>query len=117
MNLNILFQYIEGKVGQETKEKVAQWLDSDKKNMLEFILLRGIYDATIWNEPERRTLFTQAKSNKLLREFTKIAAVFVIAFCCSCFFILKQKVKGASLFFFQHIKSMVFFVLYVPLLI
>ncbi|WP_075559670.1 FecR family protein [Parabacteroides timonensis] len=80
MDKEILQQYIEGKLDQQQKEEVARWLDANEKNMKEFLMLRGIYDAILWNEPEQKSFLSLAKRIRLFREFLKIAAIFILAF-------------------------------------
>ncbi len=80
MDKEILQQYIEGKLDQQQKEEVARWLDADEKNMEEFRVLRGIYDAILWNEPEQKSFQLPAKRFRLFQEFLKIAAIFILAF-------------------------------------
>lgn len=90
MDKETLQHYIEGKLIQQQKEEVAEWLDADEKNMHEYLQLRGIYDAVVWNEPEGQSSFMHGKKIGLWKEFIKIAAVFIIAFGCSYFFISRQ---------------------------
>lgn len=91
MDKEILQQYIEGKLDRLQKEKVAEWLDKDAENMQEYLLLRGIYDATLWNGPEHQAISNHGKQIRLLREFLKIAAIFIVAFGCSYYLISKQR--------------------------
>lgn len=94
MNKETLQQYIEGKLDQLQKDEVAKWLDSDEKNMQEFLLLRGIYDATLWNDDlaeERQSTFTRGKRIRLFREFSRIAAIFILALGCSYFLLPKRE--------------------------
>ena len=44
MNQELLNKYIAGDATPEEKEEVARWLDTDKKNMKEFLALRKLYD-------------------------------------------------------------------------
>ena len=48
MNQELLNKYIAGDATPEEKEEVARWLDTDKKNMKEFLALRKLYDISIW---------------------------------------------------------------------
>ena len=84
MNQKILHRYIAGEATQEEKEDVARWLDSDKKNMKEFLAQRKLYDISIWQQESplanrRRTL------RYITIEFSKIAAIFIIAFSVSLY--------------------------------
>jgi len=91
MDKEILQQYITGVLDQQQKEKVAEWLDKDAENMKEYLLLRGIYDATLWNDSGHEPTFSHGKQIRVLREFLKIAAIFVIAFSCSYYLISRQE--------------------------
>lgn len=44
----MLQRYIEGRSGQQEKESIIKWLEADEKHMQEFLLLRNIYDVTLW---------------------------------------------------------------------
>lgn len=89
MDKEILQQYIEGRLDRQQKENVAEWLDADEKNMQEYLLLRGVYDATLWSEPEHSS-FARRKQISLLKDFLKVAAIFIVAFGCAYFFISGQ---------------------------
>lgn len=91
MDHKILQLYIEGNASQHEKEAVAKWLDADPKHMQEFLLLRNIYDATLWNSDEINDTQTinivnesiktpKRKVHLILREVLKVAVVFIIAF-------------------------------------
>jgi len=90
MKRDILYQYIEGTLDQQQNEEVVRWLDEDEMNMQEFLLLRGVYDASLWNDPEPQSSFIHAKRYKLLREFVKVAAIFIFAIGCSYLFLPKS---------------------------
>lgn len=89
MEKDTLQQYIEGKLDRQQNEEVAKWLDADEKNMQEYLVLRGVYDATLWNDPEHPS-FARRKQIRLLKDFLKVAAIFIVAFGCAYFFISKQ---------------------------
>lgn len=105
MNNDILQRYIEGNATQEEKEAIARWLDADERNMQEFLLLRNVYDTTIWHK-EGKSKLTLSKhfaengrSNrrvKLIKEFAKVAAVFLIALGSYHLFVFPQlKIENA----------------------
>lgn len=101
MNHDILQRYIEGDSSQQEKEDVARWLDADEKHMQEFLLLRNMYDASLWSktnvsyklrkeelsEEDKRYTSKRVKRVKIAREFLKIAAIFLIALGCYHLFI------------------------------
>lgn len=66
-------------------------MDADEKNMQEFMLLRDIYDATLWNTPKQEAFLTYGRRTRLLRECLKIAAVFILAFGCFYFLMPEQE--------------------------
>ncbi|WP_280644190.1 MULTISPECIES: FecR family protein [unclassified Dysgonomonas] len=93
MDHEILQRYIEGNSTQQEKEDVARWLDADDKHMQEFLLLRNVYDVSLWRGKdtfakvnEEHTEDSGNSNNKrrikLVREFLKIAAVFLLALGC-----------------------------------
>jgi ferric-dicitrate binding protein FerR (iron transport regulator) len=81
MNNYILQRYIEGDASQEEKEAMAEWLDADEKNKQEFLALRRIYDASLWNETGETTEEPthQKKKLRFVYELLKVAAVFILA--------------------------------------
>lgn len=97
MNQNILHRYISGDATQQEKEQVARWLDADKKNMKEFLAQRKLYDISIWQEEQIRVegKVTPDKKQQILRTlaigFSKIAAIFILAFTLAYTFLLDKK--------------------------
>lgn len=93
MDHEILQRYIEGNSTQQEKEDVARWLDADEKHMQEFLLLRNVYDVSLWRGKDTFAKIEEEHSDengnnnnkrriKLVREFLKIAAVFLLALGC-----------------------------------
>lgn len=83
MENEILLRYIDGTATQEEITQVVKWLDADKKNMQEYMLLRQAFDVSLWNssksEDAKHVGKTQsAKRFNLIKEFLKIAAVFAL---------------------------------------
>lgn len=85
----MLQRYIEGLSTKEENELVGDWLNADEKHMQEFLLLRNAYDALVWSEnkaldqPEHdNQLSKPSKRIRIIREFGKIAAIFLIALGC-----------------------------------
>lgn len=83
MENEILLKYIDGTATQEEIAQVVSWIDSDEKNMQEYLLLRKAFDVSLWNntrpgqsveldKPQR------AKHFKLFKEALKIAVVFAL---------------------------------------
>lgn len=98
MDQNILHRYIAGDATQQEKEEVARWLDADKKNMKEFLAERKLYDISIWQEEQIRVAGKVAldKKQQTLRTvaigFSKIAAIFILAFTLAYTFLLDKSV-------------------------
>jgi len=99
MDHNILERYIQGNSNQQEKEDIVKWLDADKKNMEEFLLLRGIYDATLWRKDisfgklsseNKDDSNNKNKRIKIVRELLKVAAVFAIALGCYHLFLSSE---------------------------
>lgn len=96
MNSKQLIRYIEGNSTQEEKEAIARWLDNDTKNRDEFMALRKSYDLTLINLRENINSAKTEKDGKkrrLMREFAKIAAIFMLSFGLFYFFDKAQKQK------------------------
>lgn len=96
MNPNKLLQYIQGESSQEEKEEIARWIDADEKNREDFLILRNVYEATLWNDIEKTEKKQPAPKKKIyyIREFSKIASVFLLALGCFHFFSpSRQKVE------------------------
>lgn len=82
MENEILLKYIEGTATQEEIEQVVLWLESDKSNMQEYLLLRKAFDASLWHtsrsaqneKPKKTKLF----KFKFIREAVKVAAILAI---------------------------------------
>lgn len=93
MNHEILQRYIEGRSPQKEKEDIARWLDADEKHMQEFLLLRNVYDVSLWRGTDVFAKGNEKHSNenknrdhkrnmKLLWELLKFAAIFLLAIGC-----------------------------------
>ncbi|MCD8044267.1 MAG: FecR family protein [Tannerellaceae bacterium] len=88
MNNDLLQKYIEGNANQQEKEEIVQWLDASSQHMDEYLLMRNIYEVTLWNNTDKSTT-AKSKSYNLVKkvawELMKVAAVFLIAMGCSRF--------------------------------
>ena len=83
----ILLKYLEGNATDEERESVVAWLESNEDNLQELIKLRKLHNISIFNEPmkeeeEGNPIFTK----KILYEFAKIAAVFLLFLVGNYFF-------------------------------
>lgn len=93
MNPNLLQKYITGDATSEEKEEIVRWLEADKKNQKEFLALRKIYDISLWQEVSSSVDTPKGQKRSLyaaLREITKVAAIFLIAFV-SIYLLLENK--------------------------
>ena len=98
MNQELLNKYIAGDATPEEKEEVARWLDTDKKNMKEFLALRKLYDISIWQQEANSTIQENKATDKkqwtlrtIAIELSKIAAIFIIAFTVVYSFIITEE--------------------------
>ena len=99
MNTESLMRYIVGDTNDEEKSKVAEWLDSDTAHMREFLALRKIYDITLWQNADEAELLTSHSNpgtgirfRKLILEFVKIAAIFLVAILGAHYLLQSPKV-------------------------
>jgi ferric-dicitrate binding protein FerR (iron transport regulator) len=107
MNYDILQRHIEGNSNQQEKEDIAQWLDADEKNMQEFLLLKNIYDITLWSDDgaslrtekdgsSEEKLPARRKSLRIIQELIKVAAVFLLAWGSYHLFMLPETTACTS---------------------
>lgn len=84
MKQELLNKYIKGNATKEEEAEVVRWMEMDSRNMKEFLALRKLYDISIWQEDSFSTIRNSKRRQwpvrRILFEFTKIAAVFVLAF-------------------------------------
>lgn len=85
MEHEILFRYIDGSATEQEIEQVVRWLDTDERNMQEYLLLRKAYDISLWNttdyqhsENTNKTGKPKAKAFQIFREALKVAAMLAI---------------------------------------
>lgn len=83
MENEILLKYIDGTATQEEIAQVVSWIDSDEKNMQEYLLLRKAFDVSLWNNTRpgqslELDMPQRAKHFKLFKEALKIAVVFAL---------------------------------------
>lgn len=86
MNQESIIRYILGNANPEEKCQIVEWLDEDPENMREFIVLRKIYDITLWQQDYNDVQLinpSQFKTGfivrKLILEIVKVAAIFIAA--------------------------------------
>jgi ferric-dicitrate binding protein FerR (iron transport regulator) len=80
MDYDTLQQYIEGLATPKEKERVARWIDADESHKQQFLFLRRMYDAALWEAMGKKThLPVETHPKKwTLYDFLKIAAVFLL---------------------------------------
>ena len=86
MEDKLLQLYFEGKVTKEQSFQVTQWLNASEENMNYYLQLSRLYEVMMWNEPvqsKKRTVSIKA----FMREFSKVAAILVLGFLLSTFFL------------------------------
>lgn len=86
----LLLKYISGDCTDQEKVTVVNWLDSDPKNMKEYLALRKLNDMMIWQtEPDiaprkkPKEKITIGRGNRYYIEALKIAVIFVFAIVIS----------------------------------
>ena len=104
MNQELLNKYIAGDATPEEKEEVARWLDTDKKNMKEFLALRKLYDISIWQQeqtPVAKDNLSLGNKRWTLRsasfELAKVAAIFILAFTIVYSFLINEDNDSAKM--------------------
>lgn len=86
----LLLKYIKGDCTDEEKAIVTNWLDSDPRNMKEYLALRKLNNILIWQTDPDVSLQERSKEriyagrrNKYYIEALKIAAIFFLAILAS----------------------------------
>lgn len=51
----LLQRYIKGEVSEKERLKIASWLDESPENMREFLVLRKLYDISLWQANTDKT--------------------------------------------------------------
>ena len=79
----LLQRYIKGEVSEKERLKIASWLDESPENMREFLVLRKLYDISLWQANTDKTNSVKKvhySIRKVMTEILKIAAIFLIGF-------------------------------------
>ena len=93
MNQEILNRYLTGDASAEEKQMVVRWLDADPQHMREYLALRKLHDITLWQEKPATTVDKKKRLTlPYIREFIKIAAIFLIA-VTSVYFLTPERGK------------------------
>ncbi len=87
MGNQLLMRYISGNTTDEERARVAEWLDESPMHMRKFLILRKLYDITIWQNvadanPDQKPDRKKARLGAGIRtiDLLKIAAIFVLVF-------------------------------------
>lgn len=82
-NKKLLFRYISGNITNEEKARIIRWLDASPENMRQFLILRKLYDITLWQDSTTANMKITNGTRitgvqKLIVKLSKIAAVFLL---------------------------------------
>jgi ferric-dicitrate binding protein FerR (iron transport regulator) len=109
MTIELLLRFIDGDCTDQEIMAITNWLDSDPKNMNEFLSLRKLHDITIWQTPALAKMENKSHEKKsiwpgkkLYIEVLKIAAVLMVAILVSRYIFPEPKTE--NLIVMQSIK-------------
>jgi len=109
MKTEQLEKYMAGDSSQEEKEEVQRWLEADEKNRKKFTALRTLYDITLAHLPEEESdslsVPEKKTSRNLFIEWLKIAAVILITFSCTYYFLKPAQEKEEVVMQTLHIPT------------
>lgn len=98
----LLLKYIKGDCTDEEKVTITHWLDSDPKNMKEYLALRKLNNILIWqadpdvaHREKSKKRISARQGNKYYIEALKIAAIFVLAILVSRYLLPDQMQSNA----------------------
>lgn len=81
MGNDVLLKYIEGEATEEEALLVIEWIDKDATNLEQYILLRRVYEASLWGIPRcTNTHLEQFSKRKVFKEYFKVAVFVAIGF-------------------------------------
>ncbi len=75
----LLLKYIQGECNDEEKALVVEWLDTDPKNLKEYLALRKLNDIAIWHDYSNLQQETQPNSAQLTKTKSKLVELFKVA--------------------------------------
>ncbi len=84
MEQELLQRYIAGEATETEKQQVTEWLHADEQNLREFMVLRKLYDISLWQEPAEKVLLSSEKSEEKpvrklwIQEVLKVAAIVAV---------------------------------------
>lgn len=95
MNTELLQKYIAGNATESEKRLVTEWIQASPENMREYMMLRKLYDISLWHtEPEAEKQPVGKRIplwHRMGKEVTKVAAIFAIVFCSTYFWFKKHQ--------------------------
>lgn len=92
VDTNLLIRYISGRATDEEKVEIMKWIESDPEHKKNFLMLRKVYDVSIWQTKEsfNSTRFSIQKSKIRRKQFilniVKIAAILIVVFFVGRYF-------------------------------
>lgn len=103
MNYKLIYKFFEGQTSMEEEMALREWINETPDNERLFLEERNIYDAFILNSenktkaesyPERR-IISSNKNKHYLKEFLKIAAVFLVTALGTWYYFSESKISDA----------------------
>ncbi len=91
MNQELVHKYLKGEALPQEKLDILEWIEASAENRKQFMQFRRLYDSAIWSETTQEyanhELIPQKRSFaiRFVREFSKAAAVIIIAVTATLF--------------------------------
>jgi ferric-dicitrate binding protein FerR (iron transport regulator) len=91
MNQGLIHKYLKGEASELDKIQMLEWIEVSDENRKEYMRYRRLYDSAIWSESDGKSINRDSQQKKRLlairyvREFSKVAAVIVIAVSMALF--------------------------------
>lgn len=108
----LLLKYIQGNCTDQEKAIITNWLDSDPRNMKEYLALRKLNNILIWQTDPDVALQERSKEriylrqrNKYYIEALKIAAIFILAVLASRYLLPQIQSKAVPVMQTVHVPA------------
>jgi transmembrane sensor len=108
----LLLKYIQGNCTDQEKAIITNWLDSDPRNMKEYLALRKLNNILIWQTDPDVALQERSKERIYLRqrnkhyiEALKIAAIFILAVLASRYLLPQIQSKAVPVMQTVHVPA------------
>lgn len=91
MNQSLIYKYLKGEASEHEKLEMLEWIELSQENRKEFMRNRQLYDSAIWSESVDKSVNNEAQTKKrsltlgFVREFSKVAAIIVVAIVTTLF--------------------------------